>query len=86
MRDPRQTKIRRAILTALAVIPQGFLLPQDTLFGDTARLVLPPPSLAEFERELNAAQLARLVAGTAGEDAMKWKLTDAGRLWLDENP
>ena len=30
MRDPRQTKIRRAILTALAVIPQGFLLPQDT--------------------------------------------------------
>ncbi len=86
MRTPRQTKHRRAVLDALSVIPANYLLPEGTLLGDAARLVAPRPSDDELRVEIREANTALLIYGRAGEDSMRWKITEAGRAWLDENP
>jgi hypothetical protein len=86
MRTARQTNIRRAVLSALDAVPGGYLLPDDMLRADAARLVTPRPTTAELDAELAAADAARLILGVPGEEATKWKLTDAGRAWLAEHP
>ncbi len=86
MRTPRQTTIRRAILTSLAHLPAGYMLPTDLLQRDVARLVPQEPTTSEFEAELRAADTEHLIVGIAGEDAIRWKNTDSGRAWLAEHP
>jgi len=86
MRTPRQTDLRRALLTVLANVPSGYLLPTPLVQSGAARVVIPEPTTTEFEGELRAADSARLIVGVVGEDATRWKLTDAGRAWLAEHP
>ncbi len=83
----RRLQIRRAILQALDDVPDNYLLPQDTLSADAGRRVLPAPTRSEFEAELRRADEDRLVAGiTTADEGAKWKITDAGRVWLSERP
>lgn len=86
MRTPRQTKLRRALLQALAAVPAGYLLPDDLVRAESARLVVPAPTTSELDAEIRAADTERLILGVQGEDSVKWKLTDAGRAWLVEHP
>jgi hypothetical protein len=67
-------------------VPANYLLRQDTLIADAQRLVAPRPAANEIEAEIEAANADQLIRGREGEDAMRWKLTDAGHLWLEENP
>ena len=85
MRTHRQTRIRRAILTALSAVPAGYLLPDDLLRIEAARYLQPRPTTAELDAEIGAADTERLVVGIPGEEVIKWKLSDAGRAWLAEN-
>lgn len=84
--NPRQVKIRRAVLLALEAIPPGLLLPDDMLRAEASRLVVPRPMTAELDRELLAAERARQMTGVYGEEGTKWQLADAGRAWLAEHP
>lgn len=86
MRTPRQTKLRRAVLSALACVPANYLMSEPTVLADAARLAAPRPSVDELKTELAACNTDGLVYGRPGEDAMKWKLTEAGHAWIDENP
>lgn len=86
MRTPRQTAIRRSLLTSLSHLPAGYMLPTDLVQKDTARTVPQEPTTSEFEAELRAADTEHLIVGIAGEDATRWKITDAGRAWLVEHP
>lgn len=82
---PRQLKIRRGLLQALAAIPPGYLLPEAVLMADTRRVVLPYPMVSEFEEALNACDIARLIVGIDSDEGRKWQISDAGRAWLAEH-
>ena len=82
----RVLNIRRALLQALKNMPQGILMPTHMLFADARRLVLPAPTAAELEEELQAADDVRLITGITTDEGTKWKLSDAGRAWLAEHP
>lgn len=86
MRTSRQTDLRRALLTVLANVPAGYLLPSQLVQSGAARVVIPEPTATEFESELRAADSARLIVGVVGEEATRWKITDSGRAWLAEHP
>jgi hypothetical protein len=86
MRTPRQTALRRALLQALAPMPEHLPLPGRVLRADAARLVHPPATTAELDAEIRAADQARLLVSLPGEDDWQHTLTDAGRLWLARNP
>ncbi len=86
MRTTRQLKIDRAVLHALALIPEGYLAPQSLLHGDAARLVLPRPSTAELDEAVAHADASHRIVGVHGEEGVKWKISDAGRAWLAEHP
>jgi hypothetical protein len=83
--NPRQVKIRRAVLLALEAIPAGLLLPDDMLRAEAARLVVPRPTGAELDRELLEAERARQMTGVYSDEGTKWKLADPGRAWLAEH-
>jgi hypothetical protein len=83
--NPRKMKIRRAILLALADIPDGLLLPDDLLRTEAGRLVAPRPTAAEFDEQITSADAGRLIIGVVGEEGTKWKLADPGRAWLAEH-
>lgn len=86
MRTRRQTDLRRALLLALSYVPASHLLREDTLCADAARMVSVRPTQAELGAEISAADAENLITGILGEDCRKWKLSDAGRAWLAENP
>ncbi len=86
MRTTRQTNVRRAVLSALAAMPVGILATDELLRNDARRECVPAPTTAELDVEIRAADTTRLIAGIEGETGTKWKITDAGRLWLAENP
>lgn len=86
MRTDRQTKIRRALLDALDNIPVWALMPEATLRADARRLVQPAPTSAEMDYEIAVADAQKLITGVTAEDSTKWKLSDAGRAWMAENP
>lgn len=86
MRTPRQLSIDRAVLSALAAVPADMLLGEDTLRADAARIARPRATTAELDDSLRHLDEKRRIAGIAGESAMQWQITDAGRLWLAQNP
>jgi hypothetical protein len=86
MRTLRQLKIHRAVLDSLTAVPGGYLLPDEILRADAARLVYPAPTTAELDEEIRRADRERRAVGLDTESGMKWKLSDTGRAWLAENP
>ena len=78
-------KLRRGLLQALAAIPPGYLLPEDTLRADAARVVIPRPTTAALDQELAALDSQRLIIGVDTEEGRKWRIADAGRAWLAEH-
>lgn len=86
MRSLRQQDIQRAVLTALDRIPAPYLMPEDLLLGDTARQLLPRPTVGEISHEIQFADETRRLSGLMTEEGMKYQITDAGRLWLRDNP
>jgi hypothetical protein len=86
MRTSRETSLRRALLQALRSVPAGYLLTDDILRADAARMVAPAATTAELDEEIRAADTARLIVGIPGEDAVRWQITDAGRVWLTMHP
>lgn len=87
MRTVRQTRIRRALLQALANIPAEYTLRDDLLRGEAARLVpAPAPTTVELDAEIHACDIARLCVSVPGEEAVQYQITDAGKLWLAKNP
>ena len=79
MRTTRQTTLRRTLLEVLTLMPVGILTTDRLLRADATRLVAPRPTTAELDAEIAAADTDRLLVGVQGEDAVKWKITDAGR-------
>ena len=86
MRNARQTAVRRALLQVLALMPEGVMIPDRLLFADAQRMIAVPPTTAELEAEIRAADTAKLVTSVIGEDAVMRKLTLAGGAWLIEHP
>jgi hypothetical protein len=86
MRTPRDIDLQRAILTALAAVPADLLLGDETLRADAARLVHPRAAHAELDAGIAYLDGKRRIAGITGETGMIWQITDAGRLWLAQNP
>lgn len=84
MRTARQTDIRRALLSALEACGT-WLLPDALLRGNASRQLVPPPTTAELDVEIRAADTEHLMTGVQAETGPKWKLADAGRAWLAEN-
>ncbi len=69
-----------------ALEPLGsYLLPRSLLCGEAARLVVPPPTVAEVESAIAYHELQRRIVGVTGETEAKYKITDAGRAWLAEH-
>lgn len=81
----RKLTINLAILRVLKTCA-GFLVPQDTLFQQTALEVVPTLLLSEFEDCLRGLQDLHFVVAVPDElgGATKWKLTDLGRAKLSE--
>lgn len=86
MLNARDVSIDRAILSALAAVPADMLLGEDTLRADAARITLPRATTTELDARLRYLDEKRRIAGIRGEVRMQWQLTDAGRLWLTQNP
>ena len=78
--------MKRALLRTLAECGD-YLLRESALFEQaTLKVDFLDPTLSELKSALRAAEAAQLVLGIAAERDRKWKLTDAGRAWLAENP
>lgn len=86
MSTPREISLDRAILSALAAAPADLLLDDATLRADAARGTQPRASTAELDARLRWLDARRRIAGLAGETGHLWQITDAGRLWLAQNP
>ena len=84
--NPRQVKIRRALLLAAQAIPEGLLLPEDLLRAEAGRLVVPKPTTSELDQQIEAADAGRQLIGISTDEGVKWKLSAAGRAWLTEHP
>ena len=82
----REQSIDRAILIALNAVPSGMLLGDETLRADAARIVVPRASTAELDARILALDEMRRIAGIQGETGMEREITQAGRLWLMQNP
>lgn len=82
----RQITLERAVLSALEAVPEGYLLGDDTLRGDAARMARPTPTTAELDEAIRSLDRKRRIAGLAGELGHTWQITDTGRLWLAQNP
>ena len=86
MRTPRQISVHRAVLQALANVPVGYLLTETMLKADASRQVLPRPTSSEIDAEIRHADVISRIQGIDTEEGIKWQITDAGRLWLANNP
>lgn len=86
MRNKRQTDVRRAVLTSLSLMPEGLPMPDRLLRAEAGRAVQPAATRLELDAEIRAADEARLIVSLPGEDDMQRTITDAGRLWLAQNP
>lgn len=82
MRTPRQISVHRAVLQALANVPEGYLMTEAMLHAEAARMVLPRPSRSEIDAEISHADVIRRIDATSTEEGTKYALSDAGRLWL----
>ena len=83
----REINVCRAVLTALRAMPSAdYLLSEDTLYIDAARCVIPGATTTELDTARRYLDAQRRIAGLAGESGMLWQITDAGRLWLAQNP
>ncbi len=81
----KQLKIRRALLAVLQDLPDSILLPDDLLRAEASRLVLPRPTTAELDEQIEKADASRQILGIQGDEGTKWKITDVGRAWLGEH-
>jgi hypothetical protein len=86
MLTPRQLKIDRAILAALAAVPVDLLLDEETLCADAARMVTPRATTAELDERVRYLDSHRRIAGIPTETGTSWQITASGRLWLQQNP
>ncbi len=82
----RAISLRTAILTVLANLPSGYLLPDDLLRTDASRLVAPRPTTAELDQQIREADISRQITGVPSDEGTKWGLSDVGRAWLAEHP
>jgi hypothetical protein len=81
----RQAKVTRAILDTLATVPEGYLLPDESLRADAARMMTPPPTTAELDEAIRSADRARLITGITTDTGTRWKASAVGHAWLAEN-
>ena len=87
MRTARQNNIRRALLKALSVIPEGFTLRDDLLRGEAARLIpAPAPTTAEMDAEIHLCDIGRFFTALPDDEGTQYQITTAGRIWLAQHP
>lgn len=81
MTPRRQLLVR---LTLLKILDEcnGYLLPEIQLFSQLNLEVQPPITVTEFDAELRFLDADRLISGIRPDlgGAVKWKITDAGKL------
>ncbi len=85
MLTARQLSVTRALLAALAAVPEDFLLREDTLRADAARMIVPRATAIEIDEALLYLEQRDRIAGLVGETGAQWQITAAGRLWLAQN-
>ena len=66
--NPRQVKIRRAIMASLQAI-EPYLLPDDILRAEAARLIVPRPLATELDQQLLEAERTRQITGASRRSA-----------------
>lgn len=83
--NERHFQLKRALLRALEEC--GAYAVTETPLVEAARLKVDHlrPTVAECDAALRDIETARLGVAVPSERGRKWKLTDAGRLWLAEN-
>jgi hypothetical protein len=86
MLTPREISLDRAVLAALSAVPADMLLSDETLRADSARIVRPRGTVVELDARIRYLEEKRRIAGIVGEAGTQWQITDAGRLWLAQNP
>jgi len=78
--------LKRAVLRALDEC-RGYAVPESALRESVGiKVDHLAPSTAEIDAALRTADAERLSVAIPSERGPKLKLTDAGRLWLAENP
>lgn len=78
--------IKRALLRTLHDCG-GFPVTEETLRDQASiKLDFLQPTTAELDAGLGTIDTERLSVALPSEAGRKFKLTDAGRLWLAENP
>lgn len=85
MRNPRQHKIDIAVAKALA-LAEPYLLPEDVLKADAARLVAPRATETELAAAIAYHDGEKRLTSDQGETGVSYKLNQNGRAWLSENP
>jgi hypothetical protein len=84
IRTPRQQFIDRALVRALRDCG-GYLLPKQSL-RDTLDIACQPPLRDhEFDDALNYASAERRIAILNTDTGQKFKLSETGQLWAQEN-
>lgn len=84
-RTARQYRLDRAIARVLANCG-AYLLPQSALIDEVGLLVTAPrPAQSEVEESIKHHDSSGRLTGIQGETETKWKLSDAGRAWHQEN-
>jgi hypothetical protein len=85
MRTRRQIKIAVACAKELVDCGSSYLLPDDAMREGIAMRVIPRPTTAEVDEVIKHLDSERRILGIPAEDGTRWKLTDVGRAWLQEN-
>lgn len=80
----RSAEIRLAILRDLAHVPAGLLRRDADIRHRVQLQIIPEPSRAEIEAELQELDALRLITGISNNltQEMRWRITDAGKAEL----
>ncbi len=83
MRNSRQAYIDRQLVRAL-VACGDYPLPETSLREQMGVSVAPPPRTAEIDSSIVWQESQRRIRCIDTETGRKWRVTDLGRDWLDE--
>lgn len=85
MRSRAQHKLDRFLAAALAALPEGYPLPDETLREEMSQRAHPKPLVSEISNSILFMESAGRIHGLRTETGVKWTLTEIGRAWWEQN-